>query len=42
MAQWGTTMEGKAEEITSQTVWTALWEVLVVLRKEHMGLNSEN
>lgn len=42
MAQWGTTVEGKAEEITSQTPQAALWELLVVLRKENMGTNSEN
>lgn len=32
----------KAEEITSQTLQASLREVLVVLRKEHMGLCSED
>ncbi|TKS84392.1 Astrotactin-2 Precursor [Collichthys lucidus] len=32
----------KEEEITSQTLQAAPWVVLVVLRKEHMGLKSEN
>lgn len=42
MAQWGTSVEGKAAEITSQTLQASPREVLAVLRKEHMGMNSEN
>lgn len=34
----GDNYEGKAEEITYET---ALWEVVMVLRKEHMGLTPE-
>ena len=37
----GDNYEEKAEENTSETTQGALWEVLMVLRKEHMGLNPE-
>lgn len=41
-AQWGTSVEGKAEEITSQARQAAPREVLLVLRKEHTGLDPES
>lgn len=36
VAQWGTTVEGKAEKITSQTLCAPLWEVLVACKKVHV------